>query len=98
MLVGLGVMVAVASASLAEVRFFGQAQSVAPLSGESVLMSRRTARALARASRAAESAGDLPAALDLARESYVLRPSRRALQRIDGLARRVKVARPLGRR
>lgn len=48
----------------------------------------RAARSLARASRQAEAAGALEVAFDLAREAYVLRPTRRGLRRVDALAER----------
>ena len=92
MLVGLGLMVAALSGPLAEVTPAVETKAVVSPAAESGLALWRAARSLARASRAAESAGDLPAALDLARESYVLRPTRRALQRVDGLKNRVQDA------
>ena len=88
MLLGLGLVLAVATLSL-------EPESEAPdLAPPRIAFAvdgavRRSAWSLARASRAAESAGDLPAALDLARESYVKKPSRRGLERVDGLATRL---------
>ncbi len=91
MLSGFGLGVAVA------IPFLTAAAEDMPLSPQVTVLRvegpdvRRTARSLARASRAAESAGDLPSALDLARESYVKKPSRRALERVDGLATQLAV-------
>lgn len=91
MLSGLGLVVATALVPLSESTRSHDGARAATLRVAPAQEDKRTARSLARASRAAESVGDLPAALDLARESYVLRPSRRALHRVDGLNVRLQV-------